>query len=63
MNNPYTYGIKLLEKSNGADVTAIYTVQKPGGAIVILTRDGFQASPQSTDFVMPQLQFDLEKVK
>ena len=41
MNNPYTYGINLLERANNAPVVATYAVLKDRGAIVKLTRDGF----------------------
>lgn len=46
MNNSYVYGIKLLEKANNAPVTAIYTVNKPNSASVILTKEGFKSIEQ-----------------
>lgn len=47
VSNPYIYSINLLEKSNRANVTAVFSVDKFPPVSVLLTRNGFSADSQN----------------
>lgn len=43
LSNPYTYSVKLLEKSNNAPVQCFCAAQKPGASAVLLDNKGFHS--------------------
>lgn len=49
IQNPSLYGLKELEKANGAPISAVYTVQRQNGGSVILTDSGFMEMKLPSD--------------